>query len=767
MSIKNHKDYSKEVIRLEETSEYLEQTIATVVERRGRFNEEIRDAYIHLDFLDSSLSYSTIVLNSSLLDDLEKNFDLLMHARKKPYFAKMDIKQSNQDESEAFYIGKISLFDSTMETPLVVDWRAPIASVYYDGRLGEASYQVNDTEHTIELLMKRQYTIEDGELVDFMDVDISTTDTFLQASLESHAGEKLKDIVSTIQGEQNQIIRADIEKPLVVQGVAGSGKTTIALHRIAYLIYTYADTFSPEEFMIIAPNTLFLDYISGVLPELGANKVKQTTYVDLMFEIIGKKIKLTDSNEKLNALVRTDRDALSKKEKYLLATAASFKNSMAMKDLMDAYIDDLEQSILPTEDYCLEEYVILSLEDLKQKYFQNYSYLPLYNRVENIKQYIRSITKNKSKIILEDIDEKYSSEIESIRYGEAATDARRDKIISLMDERDAKLAKIKKSSKTLVKKYMAKFHTNDLFGFYFDFLSKMRDFSENEALNEVYDYIGKQSKNYKKKKYEIEDLAPLVYFKNKVFGLEESLDIKMVVIDEAQDFSDFQFFVLRELLETERFTILGDISQGIHMYRAINNWDYLKESIFSTEANYLTIEQSYRTTIEIMDEANFVLGQLPMENIIKAKPVVRHGKKPDLIELEKPWEVIDAILTKVEKWHEESFTTMAIVTKSNQEAKKVFKDLKKLKPDLNMALVDEKTEHFDHKILVIPAHLSKGLEFDAVIVTTLEESFNIEPLDIKLVYVAMTRAMHRLSIIAIENSIAYYNNLVEEKSQVS
>lgn len=767
MSIKNHKDYKIEIDRLEETKEYLENTIGTVVENRIKFNEEIKDAYIHLDFLDSSLSYSSIMLNSKLLDNLEKNFELLLHARKKPYFARMDIQQNDKEHYEKLYIGKVSLFDNNMETPLVIDWRAPVASVYYDGRLGEASYNVGELEHTIDLLSKRQYTIEEGKLIAYMDVDISTSDTFLQASLEGHAGEKLKDIVSTIQAEQNQIIRADIDKPLIVQGVAGSGKTTIALHRIAYLIYTYADTFSPEDFMIIAPNTLFLDYISSVLPELGANKVMQTTYIDLMFDFIGKKIKLTDSNLKLNELIRTDNGALSENEKYLLRTAASLKNSMRMKEMMDQYINELENKILPSEDFYLDDYLILSLDDIKKMYFENYGYQPLYKRVDSIKRYITTFTRNKAKDILKDIDETYSNQIESIRDRESATEERRLKIVSLMNERDAKLERITKSSKTIVKKYMTKFYTENLFGFYFDFLSNMKQYTNDNSFDEVFEYIALQNENYDKKKYEIEDLAPLVYFKNKVFGLDNSLDIKMVVIDEAQDFSDFQFFVLRQLLNTERFTILGDISQGIHMYRAIENWDYLKENIFSSKTNYLTLEQSYRTTIEIMDEANFVLEQLPLEHIIKAKPVVRHGKKPDITEFKMESEVIDKILNQVETWHEEKFTTMAIITKSSQEAHHVYKLLEKQSPKSNMALIDEKTAHFDHRILVIPAHLAKGLEFDAVIVTAINESFEIDPIDIKLKYVAMTRAMHRLSIIAMESSMACYRSQREGQSHVS
>ena len=180
-----------------------------------------------------------------------------------------------------------------------------------------------------------------------MDVDISTSDAFLQASLEQHAGEKLKDIVATIQEEQNTIIRADNEKPLIVQGVAGSGKTTIALHRIAYLIYTHSDTFIPEDFMIIAPNTLFLDYISSFLPELGAERVRQTTYTDLMCDLIGKKLKLSNSNDKLKMLVKNEADTGRDAEKQLVQQAAAYKHGMDMKRVLDHTLQMIKKQPAP------------------------------------------------------------------------------------------------------------------------------------------------------------------------------------------------------------------------------------------------------------------------------------------------------------------------------------------------------------------------------------------------------------------------------------
>lgn len=498
MKNKKNKEFDIELKRLEATKEYLENTIKTVYEKRVRFKEEIKDAYLHLDFLDSSLSYSTIMMNSKLLDDMEDGFDLLLDSRKKPYFARMDINQLDKDFEEKLYIGKVSLYDDTMDIPMVIDWRAPIASVYYDGRLGKASYEVDDQSITIDLFKKRQYTIENGQLIDFMDVDISTSDTFLQASLENHAGEKLKDIVATIQAEQNQIIRADINKPLIVQGVAGSGKTTIALHRIAYLIYTYSKTFYPDQFMIIAPNNLFLDYISAVLPELGANKVTQTTYINLMFNLIGKKLNLSDSNQKLNELIRTDSNALPDTEKDMIARSASFKNSIEIKDLLDKYISELEKNTIPSQDYSIEDIVLLKYDKISSLYYNDFAHQPLYSRIDNIKKYITPLTKTKVNSLLIRIEDRYTDKIDEIRKTEEPTEERRLKTVDLIQKRAAHLELIKKSAKTVVKKYIDRYKKTDLITLYQDFLTNLANYDNSDDRKEIFGYISMQTEKNRK-----------------------------------------------------------------------------------------------------------------------------------------------------------------------------------------------------------------------------------------------------------------------------
>lgn len=268
----------------------------------------------------------------------------LIKASQKPYFCRIDLKQQDSGETKKFYIGKIALvgkeraaFHEDIENPLIVDWRAPVSSVYYDGRLGEVTYDAPGGLQHADLYLKRQYTINKAALENITDVDITATDAFLQAVLGENKDKRLQDIVSTIQAEQNKIIRADIYSPVIVQGAAGSGKTTIALHRIAYLIYTFNQAFHPGDFLIIAPNRLFLNYISEVLPELGVENVRQSTFIDLSYELLNIKHKLINPDEKLVKFI--SHGNLKKEETELTRRICEFKSSLKFRDILDHYAE--------------------------------------------------------------------------------------------------------------------------------------------------------------------------------------------------------------------------------------------------------------------------------------------------------------------------------------------------------------------------------------------------------------------------------------------
>lgn len=251
-----------------------------------KINKEENNLEQYLSSADMNYDLENIAQAQFVSSQLRK-LENIKSIKDKPYFARMDFKEDGKNV-EKLYIGKISLLDNKTAYPIIVDWRAPISNLYYEGRVGKAEYECLGEKIKGEIFLKRQYIIENQELKKYVNINVTGNDELLQNALEEKADDRLKNIVATIQDEQNKIIRADINQPLIVQGVAGSGKTTIALHRIAYLIYNYEKEFKPEEFMIIAPTKFFLNYISNILPDLGVNDVKQTTFEDFAYDVIGK-----------------------------------------------------------------------------------------------------------------------------------------------------------------------------------------------------------------------------------------------------------------------------------------------------------------------------------------------------------------------------------------------------------------------------------------------------------------------------------------------
>ncbi|MDW7662136.1 MAG: 3'-5' exonuclease, partial [Bacillota bacterium] len=503
-----------------------------------------------------------------------------------------------------------------------------------------------------------------------------------------------------------------------------------------------------------------------VLPELGADKVKQTTYVDFMLKLIGKKMKLENSNHKLLTLILTHGDS---REKTLLEQAAKFKNSMNMKDIIQNYVDDLLVNLLPEDDFSLNEKVLITNDNIKKMVYDELSFLPIFRRVEKLKIYLNKTVRSEAKKVLSKLSDQFDKKIEDVMSRESDPETRRTRIVEMMAEKEETLNRIDKEAKNVTNRFINKIKRKDLITYYETLIcdsNLLRKYCVAPADGLVLDYVAKASKEiFQKKHIEIEDLAAMVYLQKFLFGIDDGLDIKYVVIDEAQDFSDFQFFVLRDILKTDRFTILGDLSQGIHGYRSINSWDYIKHKIFTEEASYLTLEQSYRTTVEIMNFANEILSQSAREDIIFARPVVRHGALPNVVKCNKKNEVIDAVENQIRQYKENGFTTIAVISKTEHEAqimqKKLFRS-----GEFSVTLMDEKVTHYNNDIVVIPSHLAKGLEFDAVIVFTIDEEYGLDELDIKLLYVAMTRPLHRLSVIHRIGTMPIIENLKENIENV-
>ncbi|WP_431801918.1 HelD family protein [Halobacillus andaensis] len=389
MSLK-HPDYDQEIQRLKDTKEYIHKIVQLSEGKQESYKGNIKEAFVNLDHLDSSLSYINILVNAKFFDMTSSELEHLKRVEDKPYFARIDFQSQESNEPTSYYIGKVSLYKKDTQESIIVDWRSPVASLYYDGRLGEVEYKTEDRTYTGNLTLKRQLIVEDGELEEIRDIDITTRDELLQSSLSGSSDNRLTEIVSTIQAEQNEVIRSDLSKPVIVQGVAGSGKTTIALHRLSMFIYSYAGKVKPGEMMILAPNHLFIDYISEALPELGVEQIKQTTFIEYVQKCLGKKISIIHPDRKLISLLENEEDSMVK-------WASSFKGSLQFKHVINRYVTDLIRQFEVKESFKVEGFTLYKAKNINRLFFKEYNYLPINKRIKKIKGVLQTTFKKKRK----------------------------------------------------------------------------------------------------------------------------------------------------------------------------------------------------------------------------------------------------------------------------------------------------------------------------------------------------------------------------------
>lgn len=710
-----------------EEKEKLKEINNKVLEEEKLIEEELRKS-------DMNYTMEDIAKGEVLLTRVKK-LENIKKIKNVPYFARMDFKEENRD-LEKLYIGKISILDNKTAEPIIVDWRAPISNLYYEGKIGSAEYECLGKKIKGDILLKRQYIIEKKQLKKYIDINVTGNDELLQNALEEKADDRLKNIVATIQDEQNKIIRAKINSPLIVQGVAGSGKTTIALHRIAYLIYNYEKEFKPEEFMIIAPTKFFLNYISNILPDLGVNNVKQCTFEDFAYDVIGKKLKISDSNEKLVIIVNKEFDDINKGKIDIMIKEAKYKSSIKFKKIVDDYLLQIENNYIPKNDFYFKDYEIMSYNNINKLFKETYKMYNYNDRIKEIEKNLISELKKKSLLIIDDIRKKRSKELQNLT-GENR--------IKVFDKYEKIIKLLEKDYKKIVKQYLNQISKKDCIQYYKEFIDGYLQNSD-----EVMIYLKKNtSNNLQKNEISFEDLAPIMYIQYKIFGIKEKCKIKHVVVDEAQDYGEFQFDILKQILNSNSMTILGDIAQGVHYYREIENWKkFIDVEFKNVKTVYTTLNKTYRTTKEIMEVANNVINKLPefeKKYIVLGEPVIDRKNSVNIKKNKNIDELISSINNRINEYLQNDYKSIAIIGKDMNECEEIEKKLRKTRKDIK--LIKGKDSEYNSGISVVPSYLAKGLEFDCVIISNAnEEKYTYSSLDIKLLYVTITRAMSKLDI---------------------
>lgn len=743
-----------------------------------KINKEENNLEQYLSSADMNYDLENIAQAQFVSSQLRK-LENIKSIKDKPYFARMDFKEDGKSV-EKLYIGKISLLDNKTAYPIIVDWRAPISNLYYEGRVGKAEYECLGEKIKGEIFLKRQYIIENQELKKYVNINVTGNDELLQNALEEKADDRLKNIVATIQDEQNKIIRADINQPLIVQGVAGSGKTTIALHRIAYLIYNYEKEFKPEEFMIIAPTKFFLNYISNILPDLGVNDVKQTTFEDFAYDVIGKKLKISDNNEKLVIIVNKDFNEINNVETDIMIQEAKLKSSIEFKKMVDDYLKIVEDLYIPEQDLeiniiydnndinlynnlhkteskndkvnCSDlkhdninyddissnnvKTTIMKYEEINNLFKNTYKMYNFTTRIKEIEKNLAAELKKKTPEIIENLKKERTQKIANL------TGKNR---IELYDKYDKIIKILEKEHKKIIKNYISKIPKKDCIQYYKEFI---QSYLKNE--NEVLKYLKANTlNNLNKNEVSFEDLAPIMYIQIQLFGVKEKCKIKHVVIDEAQDYGEFQFDVLKTLINSNSMTILGDIAQGVHYYRGIENWKKFIDTEFKdVKTVYTTLQKTYRTTKEIMDVANNVISKLPeyeKEYIVLGEPVIDRKNSINIKKIENKEELIKNINDRINTYIKQGYKSIAIIGKDMSECENLEKKLRTIRKDIK--LIRGKDSEYNSGISIVPSYLAKGLEFDCVLLSDVsKEKYGNSSLDIKLLYVSITRAMSKLDV---------------------
>ena len=656
-----------------------------------------------------------------------------------PYFGMFQFKDNNNETTD-IYLGKKAILDENANV-IAYDWRSPVCSMYYDYNIGKAEYiGTNGVKNSGEILKKRQIIIKNGELQDVEEQDTLSNDSILLKYLTENSDARLKSIIATIQKEQNHIIRSPLKSDYIIQGAAGSGKTTVALHRIAYLLYNEAKNINESDFMIIGPNKYFLNYVSDLLPDLDIKNVSQFTFDEIALKNIGvSKIKVESMNKTLQGILKGDID------ENIIAFKSSIEFLKLIEDYINLYIDSHFK-----DDIAYEGIKLCRAEDIKFNFNNNIfendkSYKEKAN--ELIKRLTKKI-KNNSENLSHSLWLKYRDEILNL----SQDDPKRKEILEKVNKAQTE---IKKGCPTIIKEYFKFLKVNPLV-LYQTFIENL-DTIYSDKMFDIKRLQEYTNLNLSKKQIRFEDLAPLLLINYMINGVKDFKEYSYLVIDEAQDLSLAEYYMLKKLFPKAKFNVFGDVNQSIYNYQSIHNWDELNSRIFDSKANKLELNKSYRTTVNISNVSNLILNQMSQAS---AECIARTGDELLLSNDISCQNIILQIKTLLDK----DYQSVAIICKDDKETHNIYNKLKKM--GLNISEITENNEQYNGGLCIMPSYLSKGLEFDAVIIYNAnDKDYSSTNIDMKLLYVATTRAMHDL-VINYDGELSLPLKSLEKKNNV-
>lgn len=700
MTDKKDIEFLVEEKKLEEVSNILNEEMLSYINKRKFVTQYILDyrknaVEEYKDDEDKLIEYfdHERYVKEQAFTTIDKKLKELTILKESPYFGRVTFNDLEFDQKDTLYVGRFGVTPEGSYEPVIVDWRAPVASLFYHGSLGEASYTSPDGPIKCDIEGRRQIIVKKGELKGVFDSAIDVKDDILQMVLSNNSSDKLKDVIMTIQQEQDEIIRKERTSNIVVNGVAGSGKTTIALHRVAYLLYNYRKELE-DKVLILGPNGIFMEYISQVLPSLGEVGVKQETFASFALKEMDSELYIMSFDKYLEKILSEDKEFIED---------AKYKNSYEIIKDLDNLVKEMDKDYFHVEDVKYFGDLVISKEEIEEMFNKHYEYMPLFRRSEKIKRIILSKIKDKRDEKVWELNEELRKEKEKLTPEEL-----------LIEENNLEFRR-KLRIREIVKEVM-------------DSRAKLDRWISREDVLDIYDRF-----NGNKKEYTINDLAPILYLAIKLEGKKATKDYRHVVIDEAQDYSPLQFKVVRELTGTKYFTVVGDVNQRLIKYSDLAPMMELGKIFDDVNPEIYNLNKSYRSTYEIMEYANKYLDE---DRII---PIVRHGKLVEEIEFHNNEELSESIIESLKEFSNEGLESIAIITRDKEELEKVYNLISN---KVHLVKFDNEDVLYKGGNVIISSYFAKGLEFDGVIIVDNGSSKDENEDLIK--YIMSTRALHRL-----------------------
>ncbi|BAQ11140.1 ATP-dependent DNA helicase replicase [Bacillus sp. OxB-1] len=724
-----------------------------VVKIRKHFWDEVK---VNLDTFDDYLETiiglrqeaQALSVNQSTHRHASKRLASLRRMQEMPYFGRIDFMEEETPTAERIYIGISTLMDPSGEDILIYDWRAPISSIYYDYPPGPAKYTTPGGIIYGTLERKWQYLIRGGVIQSMFDTSLTIGDEILQEVLGKGTDTHMHSIVATIQQEQNRIIRHDQGRMLIVHGAAGSGKTSAALQRVAYLLYKNRDVLTADQIILFSPNSLFNSYVSNVLPELGEENMQQVTFQEYLDHRLAREFQVENPYDQLEYVLTATDDPI-----YSTRMASiRFKASAYFFEAIQAYRKSLEKAGMVFRRITFRGETIVTAKQIAERFYSRDTELRFHSRLEKLKDWLLKqidATETRERAhpwVQEEIellgDEEYDKAFTYLAkkrgfQGEAVHDYEM--------EPEALARYIVRQKLRPVRKRIKALRFINIKGIYrnlFTDPNRISQWMDLEAPEEWPAICQSTVKMLGDGKLFYEDATPFLLLNELIQGFQTNSSIKHILVDEAQDYSPFQFEFLKRLFPSAKMTVLGDFNQAIFAHASeMVDFQMLTNLYGPDETVAINLTRSYRSTRPIVE---FTRGLVPNGERIEAFD--RDGEKPLLTQLDNQAELHRSIVSKVADLRERPYHTIAIICKSAAESAAAYESLSDIE---DLKLVKSGSVEYEQGVVVIPAYLAKGIEFDAVLIYDASaESYGDDSLR-RLFYTACTRAMHHLHIYSV------------------